>query len=589
MAKKTSTLGVVAAVLGAVALIAVAWWSLDGGADGGRSEAAVPSAPRVPGDTAAPLPNAERSQNQAAPLEIDPVANATSTVAWPVKVELELVRAAHLPKAAGLAPLGSGASAGLKGRLSRGVHPVVGQLTFTGGPNLGRVLECSSNGEFGALDLYPGLAEVHVTAPGVESIREVLLRANAAEQLNISYDFPGSVLGQVFDREAKPLATVDVELDGQHVFTDEEGYFRFDTAYGGERVRIVLRKEGFATLSAIVGVATGRPLGKEHFTYTLQPAASLAIQLGPRIGAQGDATVVIQPEVQGLNRVYPWHRISPLRMPPGTTRVINDLPAMRIDVRVFHEGALALPESDTVFLRAGDTERHEVRFEPGPSVEGVVLDEQGRRMEGARVVCEAPDRLAAAHQYLAKMPYETGAEILPPLPVGSGEVRTNHDGEFVLSTWPKLGGMRYVWAQSADGRRWGGRAVATTEPGRIELVIKPVESGQWAVSLDLAGRHQGVPVVASIGGAAQPEVILPARQPLVLRGLAAGTWRVRASWNGKPLLGDGQEFELDSDHLHTIPLPEGALVGQDEDTLLRAGRLGQSTSGPSPSGQSKSN
>lgn len=576
MTKKTSSLGVVAAAVSALALVAVAWWLFDGGG-ASRSEAAVPRAPRVPGDTAAPPPGVERSQQSLPPaLEIDPVTSATSTVAWPVKVDLELVRAAHLPKAAGLAPLGSGASARLSGRLSRGVHPVVGTLTFTGGPNLGRVLECSSSGDFGALDLYPGLAEVHVTAPGLESIREVLLRPNTTEQLNISYDFPGAVLGQVFDREAKPLAAVDVELDGRHVFSDEEGYFRFDTAFGGERVRIVLRKQGFATLTDIVGVATGRQLGKEHFTYTLQPAASLAIQLGPRIGAQGDATVVIQPEVQGLNRVYPWHRISPLRMAPGSTRVIDDLPAMRITVRVFHEGALALPESDTVFLRSGDTERHEVRFEPGPSVVGVVVDEKGRRMEGARVVCEAPDRLAAAHQYLAKMPYETGAEILPPLPVGSGEVRTNHDGEFQLSTWPKLGGMRYLWAQSADGRRWGGRAVATNEAGRIELVIKPVEAGQWAVSLDFAGRHQGVPVIASIGGAAQPEVILPAREPLVLRGLAAGTWRVRASWNGKPLLGEGQEFELDSDHLHTIPLPEGAIVGQDEDTLLRAGRLGQS-------------
>lgn len=107
-------------------------------------------------------------------------------------------------------------------------------------------------------------------------------------------------------------------------------------------------------------------------------------------------------------------------------------------------------------------------------------------------------------------------------------------------------------------------------------MVKPVESGQWSVSLDLAGRHQGVPVIASIGGAAQPEVILPARKPLVLRGLSAGTWRVRASWNGKPILGiEGEEFELDGDHTHVIPTPEGAVQGQDEDTLLRAGRLGQ--------------
>jgi hypothetical protein len=576
MAKKSSTAGILAAAGAALALIGAAWWFLGSGPQPSGNAVATPTAVRVPGDTGAPPEAPERDQKPAVALEVDAVSSTTSTVAWPVKVELELVRPAHLPQAKGLPPLGSGANARLAGRLSRGNAGVVGKLTFTGGANLGRELECSSNGDFGAVDLYPGLAELKVVGPGVESIREVLLRSNALEQLNISYDFPGSVSGQVFDRDAVPLGGVDVELDGQHVTTDELGAFRFDTAFGGERVRLVLRKKGYATFTDIVGVAAGRPLGKERFTFTLQPAAALALQLGPRVGAQGDSTVVILPEVQGPNRVYPWHRISPLRIAPGATHVLDDLPAMRLSVRVFHEGALAEPESATVFLRAGDTVRHEVRFEPGPAITGVVVDEQGRRLEGARVVCEAPDRIGAAHQYLAKMPYETGVEILPPMPVGSGEVRTAFNGEFTLSTWPKLGGMRYLWAQSADGKRWGGRAIPTDGTDPIELVIKPIESGKWAVSLDLAGRHQGVPVIASIGGAAQPELLLPPKTPLVLRGLAAGTWRVRASWNGMALLGEGQDFELDGDHTHVIPMPEGAVVGQDEDTLLRAGRLNAS-------------
>jgi hypothetical protein len=576
MAKKTSTAAFLAAVGAALVLVGAAWWLLGTGPRPEDNAVASPPPVHVPGDVNAPSQAPERSEKSAVALEIDPVSSATSTVAWPVKVDLELIRPAHLPQAKGLPPLGSGANARFAGRLSIGAAGFAGKLTFTGGPNLGRVLECSSNGDFGAVDLYPGLAELKVTGPGVESIREVLLRSNALEQLNISYDFPGSVSGVVFDREANPLEGVDVELDGQHAFTNEVGAFRFDTAFGGERVRLVLRKKGFATFTDVVGVAAGRPLGKERFTFTLHPAASLAIQLGPRVGAQGDSTVVILPEVQGPNRVYPWHRISPLRVAPGATHVIDDLPAMRLTVRVFHEGALAQPESATVFLRTGDTVRHEVRFEPGPAVTGVVVDEQGRKLEGARVVCEAPDRIGAAHQYLAKMPYETSVEILPPLPVGSGEVRTAFNGEFTLSSWPRLGGMRYLWAQSADGKRWGGRAIPTDSSAPIELVIKPIESGKWSVSLDLAERSQGVPVIASIGGAAQPEVILPARKPLVLRGLAAGTWRIRASWNGQPLLGDGQDFELDGDHTHVIPLPQGAIEGQDEDTLLRAGRLNAS-------------
>ena len=562
----------IAALVGACVVVAGAWWALSSES----SEPPLPAVTPTPGvATVEEPPEAVNRTQQLAPIiETDPVSEASSTVAWPVKVELELVRAAHLPKVKGLAPLGSGAVAKLRGRLSRGDVGVRGQVTFIGGPNLGRVLDCTPSGDFGALDLYPGLAEVRITGPGVESVRELRLRANSLAELNISYDLPGSLTGQVFDREARPLASVDVELDGQHVRSDENGLFHFPTAPGGDAVRLVLRKEGFATQAHTVGVAAGRELGKEHYTYTLQPAAKLAIQLGPRVGGAGDATVLIAPEVLGPNRVYPWQRVSPLRMAPGATHVIDDLPAMRVSVRVFHEGALAQPELATVFLRTGETERHEVRFEPGPSVQGVVVDEQGRRVENALVVCEAADRTAATLQYLADMPAILEAEITPPLPIAAGQARTNFNGEFQLSTWPRFGAMRYLWAESADGRRWGGRAIATGESSTVELVVRPIQDGQWSVSLDFPGRHQGVPVVVSVAGAARPEVTVPAREPLVLRGLAAGTWRVRAWWNGKPLLGpEGDSFELDGDHTHSIALPEGAIAGQDEDTLLRAGRI----------------
>jgi len=573
MAKSSNSVGIVLALVGAAAAIGGAWWGLSSPPAGDEAASAAHSAATdAPEDESAGA--GERMANTGPKPEPIATSSAKSTVAWPVKVSLELVRAAHVPKVKGLDPMGTGANARLNGRITQRDRGVAAKVEFLGGANVGRVLECSSNGEFGAIDLYPGLAEVRVTGPGVESIREVLLRGGASEELNISYDFPGSVTGQVFDRDAKPLENVDVELDGQHVRSDEKGLFHFGSAPGGERVRIVLRKDGYATRSAIVGVASGRTLPKEQFTYTLQPAAKLAIQLGPRIGGGGDSFVVIGPEVQGIDRLYPWHRISPLRMPPGSTREIDDLPAIRLTVRVFHEGALANPESATVFLRAGEVVRHDVRFEPGPSVMGVVLDEQGRRVEGARVVCEAPDRLGATHQYLKQTPFETLAEILPPLPMGAGEQRTNFNGEFQRSTGPQFGSMRYLWAESADGKRWGGRAIPTDAKSPIELVVTPIADGQWSVSLDFPGRHQGVPVVAIVSGAARPEVILPEGDPLVIKGLAAGTWRVQATWNGKPLLGfEGEQFELDGDHTHRIHLPEGAIEGQDEDTLLRAGRI----------------
>ena len=87
------------------------------------------------------------------------------------------------------------------------------------------------------------------------------------------------------------------------------------------------------------------------------------------------------------------------------------------------------------------------------------------------------------------------------------------------------------------------------------------------------GRKQGLPVVVSIGGKPREEVVLPADEPLPVSGLATGTWRARATWNGRSLLRGGQEeFELLADRTLDIQLPEGAIAGQDADTLLRAGR-----------------
>ena len=113
----------------------------------------------------------------------------------------------------------------------------------------------------------------------------------------------------------------------------------------------------------------------------------------------------------------------------------------------------------------------------------------------------------------------------------------------------------------------------TAADTQVELVLAPVESGRAAVSLVFPGRKQGLPVVVSIGGKPREEVVLPADEPLPVSGLATGTWRARATWNGRSLLRGGQEeFELLADRTLDIQLPEGAIVGQDADTLLRAGR-----------------
>jgi hypothetical protein len=377
----------------------------------------------------------------------------------------------------------------------------------------------------------------------------------------------------VFDRESKGLEGVDVELDGRHAQTDVDGTFTFGSATSGDAVQLVLKKPGFASVCSRVAVAAGRATEKGRYTFTMFPAATLELAFGPRVGGPSDAIVILLPEVTNTVRNYPWHRISPLKVRPGTTVKIDDLPAMRISVRVYHDGAVAEPESATAFLQAGHVEHHPVRFVSAPSLRGIVQDKQGLRLEGARVVGEAPDRMGATLLHLAAMPRLLEEEIIPTFPVAASETRTKFGGEFELSLWPKLGGTRYLWAQSADGKLWGGRAVATTDT-QVTLTLEPVESGRASLSIDFPGRHQGLPVVVTIGGRPREEVMVPAGEPLVVGGIAAGTWRLKSGWNGQTLVGtkQGVELEIVKDTSFIVPLPEGAIRGQDADTLLRAGR-----------------
>lgn len=526
----------------------------------------VAAAPPAPVELTPPRdPNANGGDRTATAL-------VETSVAWPVKVELELVRAANLPKAKDAPAMGSGATARLRGRLMVREGGVAGKLTFTGGANAGRMLPTNERGEFGAIDLYPGVAEVRIDAGGFESIREVRLRAGQQEELNISYDLPGQVWGEVFDRDGKGLEGVDVELDGRHAKTDETGVFHFGATAGGDAVQLILRKDGFATQCHRIAVAAGRVTERGRYAYTLLPAARLEISLGARVGSREDPVVILLPEVMGMSRSYPWHRVSPARVKPGATLKLDDLPSGRIAVRVFHGGAKANPESGIAFLEPGQTETYRVEFEPSPALVGFVADKDGRRIEGARVVCEAPDRTGATLQYLRGMPDLLESEIVPSFPVGASEARTDFNGEFALASYPEFGDVRYVWAESPDGKLWGARSVRSND-ATVQIVVAPVDAGRSTVRLVFPGRNQGLPVVASLGGRPREEVILAADAPLELEGLAPGTWRLRASWNGRSLLRGGQmEFELSGEESIDLPLPEGAILGQDADTLLRAGR-----------------
>jgi hypothetical protein len=569
-----------AAILAAVVAVALAiggalWFALAPTAPREEVAAAKPSASTQP--VAAPKPAAE----DVTPVETrasEAGGAVASTVVWPLKVELELIRGAHMPVAKDVQPIRTGANARLSGRILRGEYGIPAVLVFTAGPNAGRQLGCNDSGEFGATDLLPGLSEVRVEGPGVLSVREVRLAQGREEVLNVSFDLPGRVTGTVYDRESKGIEAVDVELDGQHKTTDENGNIHFDAVTGGERLIFVLRKQGYALFGDRVAVAAGRelelqpsPATMQARKFTMLPAATLELTLGARVGGKGDTQVVILPEQVDLARTFPWHRVSPVAMPPGTTRTFTDLPASRVRVLVFHDGAIAEPEQSTVVLREHEVARLNVRFSAAPAVNGVVRDREGRMLENALVTFEVADRNATTSQYFGPtLDHAVDREIIPPLAPAVGTTRTNYRGEFLMSSWPKFGKSRYLTAESADGTMWGGMIVAAGTK-QVDLVVAPVSAGSAELSLDFPGRHQGLPIELSVNGDPRQPLMLPPNTPLEVAALATGTWRIRASWNGRSILSASyEEFDLTGDATRSIPLPAGAIVGQDNDTQLRA-------------------
>lgn len=574
--RKRNLLLTTAAVV-ALGFAAGAWWLVQ-----------TPTAPLAIAPSPAPAPPLEkppqtdphRSEQLVKPAE---EAAAPTTVVFPLKVELELLASLVRPSAEGVAPMGAEATA----RLAGSIHGAAGEglqaeILFVAGPNAGsspgaadgRRLMCARDGTFGAIDLYPGLSVVKVTAFGTPgSLREVLLRASTSlavreTQLNIGYGRPGVVQGKVQDVGGQPIAGAKVTVDGQEATTDEKGEFLLNDVAAGDTF-VVAEKPGYAAHMERLTVAAGTTIEMGKLVYVLRPSARLEVSIEDRINVETQAWLCILPQTLTAERDFPWYRLNPVRIYPGGTQTIEDLPPIPVTLRLFHAGAAASPPTRSVTLKVKETTAVALHLVPAPIVNGVVT-EGGRPAAGATVVLETPGRSQTQLSVLGESNYlDLEREVLPDFPASIQSVKTTANGEFVLNANQGASRDRYLHATSADGKATAWKLLRGGET-RVDLALEPT-AGDCEFILQMADRTQGLPVETKVDGAPREKQILPPGRDLHVGGLAPGTWKVTVKWNGEPLV-DGMLVDMRKETSLSVTLPEGAIRGQDADTARRSGK-----------------
>jgi hypothetical protein len=421
---------------------------------------------------------------------------------------------------------------------------------------------------FGANDLYPGLSVVRITSPAcVGSLRETLLRKGRETQLNVGFGRPGSVTGAVRDAMGDPIQDAKVSVDGQDARTNEKGEFFLPEVASGEVIAIA-EKPGYATRMEKLVVVAGEAVQKGRFAFVLRPAARLEVTIEERINADNEAQLFVLPESPG-ERDYPWWRLNPIRdLPrrheddrgsPGAPRDAAALPCRR---RRDAADAHGHPPREGHGERAAPSRRLADRLRRGHR-RWATGSGRERRPRVALALAGGPRGARGGELSRAR------ARGLPRLPAGrparADERPRRVRARQLRERQPDALPPRDVLGREADGVEGPARGET-----RVDLALETAR-GDAELTLQMAGRTQGLPVEIKVDGAARDAEVLPPGQDLHIAGLAPGTWKFSARWNGEDIF-EGMLIDLKEETTLSLTLPEGAIVGQDLDTRKRSGK-----------------
>jgi len=555
-----------ALVLLALGLAAGAGYvALTVGSGGGRRvEALDPPAPGAAPEDRLSLPSIEL----APPPRISEGDDADTTVLWPLEVELELLRASHLPTAEGIEPVGSGRSARLKGRIG-GLDDlgVSATVRFVAGANEGVVLRSDAGGRFGSTTLFPGLSIVSIEGRGLPTARrEVRLRQGKETLLNLGFGRLASLFGEVTDQAGEPIQGAAVLFDGRRVISDAEGVFYVDQVAGGPCL-VEVEHPAFARFRTVVNVTSGTFTDRGRIRLVLQPPCAVELVVVGDVGGPGPVEVHLLPaQPNDPQRDFPWYDVNPIEVEPGRTVRIERLPSKVVKVMAFRPGA-EFPQK-MVSLRTGQALVVQLPAEPAPELTGRVLQD-GEPVAGAQVRFEAPNQVRATLGFLREPSHHLEAEVFPLLAPAFQECTTDPNGRFRFTAYRDVVPAALLTAIGPEGLRASKLVLA--DENDVELSLAEFEPGDATLVLALSERWQGLPVEVTANGVPFDPRVISASRDLELRDLVAGSWRVSARWYTTPVL-EERTLEIEDRTVLEVELPEEAVKGQDEETWRRAGR-----------------
>lgn len=492
-------------------------------------------------DNGGPAPSIQISTDHTAAERPDPLATADAPRDHDpnqiINVDVMLWRTADVDTPAPnsrLQLLGAGKTATLRGVLADSRGPAVNTtVKFIHGLNEGITVTTNDAGYYEIPSLYPGAGIVEFEAQAQPKVRrQVVLRSNQTERLDINYLDWGNVHGQVIDENGKPIVGARVELDGIAIDTDKDGAFFFNSVVPGDLI-LYFSAPGRETRRENIVLRPGQALVFDVNRFILKKAEPIKVVIDPMPLDGRPPKIVLLPNDPFSTHTFPFEKIGVVSPRIGDKEVtIEGVPIGEFfQLRAYSDAGVASPAMRPIILKEEDTNlsRATFSFTWKSPVSGMVVS-GGKPVANAKIRLESCDIARATAELLT----ECGGlsqVIVPILPLVRKETFSTADGNFrIESSETPTPAVIVIEAQGYARKIIPIKGGAPENLGNIDITKNPADaSSKLSLSFQDSSRRN---VRLFLDGRAQPLASLPAGSRLDIGNLTMGNYGVRVRENG---------------------------------------------------------